>query len=308
MSKRNVVVAAFLLFFIFTFIAMLTVIYNTPVEITNLTGGNYTGNLMNDGYILEDSGFLFFINKQDNSIIRTETDNFDKKVKISNNSEGFLQLVGSRYYFLDNGALISCDIDGNYKTTVIEFAKKPWVLGDMIYYLNKEGFLCRYSNVLKSEKVFEVKPNGEFMVYLNTIYYLDSKGNIRQMNSNGNNDRLLLESNVTKLLIEGKFFFYLSDGYVYSAEMTKQSLYSTKITKATDFSVQKQYILFCNNDKVYLADLNELIDQKDDYQPQEVLNEKAFNLSTDGKNFYFYNDDNYLYRINKDGKDLIKIH
>ena len=85
-SKRiNLIVISFVSFIILVIIATSAAIYSTPTEVVSGTAGNYSANLCNGGYVIEDEGFLFFTYPDKSGIYRAETDKSEKAEKIFEN-------------------------------------------------------------------------------------------------------------------------------------------------------------------------------------------------------------------------------
>lgn len=287
---------------------MCGVILTSPLEIVKKTAGNFMGNIMNGGRVLEDEKFLFYVDDS-GRLYRAETNHTDQKpVLIAENCEGYLQVLSDEYYFLQNGNLVCCDYEGKNLRTVLENVKKPMVVGSMIYYLNDSGEIVKYSARYDSLTNLKIKPKGEFAIYYSRVYYIGDDSLIHSCAGDGSDDRIFFEEKAEKFVIDNKFLFYTYGGYVYSAVNTGEGMESTKITSADSFYtiVGDGKILYTNKDGVFFADLNDMTKQGEKYKPKKMSdNTKTFAYGDD-QYFYWFEKDGGVGRIDKEGKNEFK--
>lgn len=305
-NKTNLIAIVFIGFIILVIIAVSVVIYSTPTEVVSGTAGNYTANLANGGHILEDEGFLLYSYPDKKGIYRTETDNPKESVKISDKGDGNLQVLGSGYYFTEDNTLYRCDIDGEREQVVREYAEKPLIVGSLVFYIDENGNLMKHSMQNKTESVvISGKEVKDFVVYYKKIYFIDSKGDIRKISFNGENDEVFITANAQKLSIDGQYIFYIENGKLTSAMLKGNEILKAEITDVTEYAIFGSYTVFTDGKKTYYADVNKILSE-DGYEPTVIAETPASGISIDENNFYFYTDEG-LKRISHEGKDITDI-
>ena len=306
-SKRiNLIVISFVSFIILVIIATSAAIYSTPTEVVSGTAGNYSANLCNGGYVIEDEGFLFFTYPDKSGIYRAETDKSEKAEKISEKGEGFLQVLGSGYYFTDNNKFYRCDWAGERMQTVKDYAEKPLVVGSLLFYIDEQGRLIKYSMQNDTTTVvISDKKVKEYAVYYKKIYYIDESGNIKKVSFNGDNDELFISAKAEKLSIDGQYIFYIENGKLTSAMLKDDQILKAQITSVTEYAIYGSYAVYTDGDKTYYADVNKILSDKK-YSPKVISTSASSGISIDEEHFYYFSN-GVLNRITHDGKNKIEI-
>ncbi|MGN0114679.1 MAG: DUF5050 domain-containing protein [Acutalibacteraceae bacterium] len=267
-------------------------ILSSPVELIRNSAGNFICNIMNGGDLLEDQGYLFYI--IDGELYRSESDHPDeKRVKIADNCEGYLQVIDKTYYFQQNGNLVSCNYEGKNVKTILEKVSQPQVVGSVVYYINDSGELYKYSMRYDRVTALGLKPEGKIAVYYNRIYYTCNDG-ICSVSTDGSDNKTLINESADDFVIDGKYIFYSKGGAIYSAIKGDDGEFkTTKMTEGGDFFVNlnASMIAYSNKDGAFLADMNSLTkDEK--YKPTKL-----------GDSGTIYGDENYFYLL-QSGKPL----
>ena len=309
-KKLNVIAISFIAFVILIIIALSAVIYSTPVEVVSGTAGNYTANLANGGYVIEDEGFLFYTLPDEKGIYRAETDNSAKSEKISDKGDGFLQVSGNTYYFIDDNMLCSSNWSGENFKIIRDYAEKPLVVGSLIFYLDESGNLKKYSMQTGEESVIisaskDVKPVKEFADYYKKIYYIDNEGNIKKISFDGDDDKIFITADAEKLSVDGQFLFYIEKGKLFSAMIKDNEILKAEITEVSEYAVFGSYIVYTDGKKTYYAEANMLFSDSN-YKPKIICESAAKGISIDDENFYFFTEKG-LERISHDGSTIVKI-
>lgn len=309
-SKKVAVLAAVLIaFIVLSSVAVCVVIYQTPAEVVSNTAGNYTVNLANGGYTVEDSGYLFFTKPDEKGIYRVKTENIENAEKISDSGDGFLQNIKNSYYYVNDNKLCVCDWNGEREVVLLEYAEKPMVVGSLIFYLNEEKQLCKYSLQNETTKVIlNSEKADEFLIYSRKIYYTD-ENSIRKIGFNGNDDELFIktENKVSKLSLDGQYIFYLDGKKLYSAMLSDNKILKAEIINTDEYAIFGEYIIYKDKNKVYQSDINKLLNNDKDNKPKEIFNGEAKAFSIDENYFYFFDSENNLYRTDHEGKKTTRI-
>lgn len=305
-KKTNLIVISFVLFIALVIVATSAAIYSTPTEVVAGTAGNYSANLCNGGYIIEDEGFLFFTYPDRPGIYRTETDKPKEIKNISEKGDGFLQVLGSGYYYTDNNTLYRCDWEGKRVQEVKKYAKRPLVVGSLLFYIDEQGRLIKYSMQNKTTSVvISDRKVKEYAVYYKKVYYIDETGNIRKTSFSGENDEVFIKAKAEKLSIDGQYIFYIENGKLTSAMLKDNQILKSQITEVTEYAIYGSYVVFTDGEKTYYADINKILSDKK-YTPKTISNTVSSGISIDDNNFYFFTN-GVLNRISHDGKDKVEI-
>ena len=303
-KKVNLLAATLVVFVAVVIIALTIGIYSTPTEVVSSTAGNYTANLNNGGYVLEDEGFLFYSYPNQKGIYRVETEKKQGSVKIAQKGDGFLQVLGSGYYYTDNNTLYRITLEGKKEQVVREYASRPLIVGSLVFYLDEQGNLKKHSMQNKTESiVINAKQKGkikEFVVYYKKIYYIDESGCIRKISFDGKKDELFITAKAKKLSLDGQYLFYIENGKLISAMLKDKEIIKAEITQVDEYAIFGSYIVYTQNDKTYHADVNKILSYEK-YKPKVVEKEKVKGISIDENNFYYFAN-NQLTQLSHDGK------
>lgn len=307
-KNTNKIAIIFVAFLLIVAIGFSVAIYNTPSEVVGGTAGNFTINLTNGGNVLEDDGFLFYTLPGQKGLYRAEDTDIRNSKKLTENGDGFLQVIDNTYFFTDGDKIIGCDWDGNRQKVLVDYAKRPLVVGSLIFYLDKDGALQKYSMQNENSTVVIDKTKGvkEFLVYYKRIYYIDKSGNIRKTNFDNSDDKLFISAKAEKLSIDGQYIFYIENGYVYSAMLKDKELLKAKIVKADNYAVYGSLITYNSDNEVKYGNINNII--KDEKSAKTIYKGNGIGISIDEDYFYFFNSENKLMRFTHEGKDIVELN
>ena len=295
MQKKNIAAIVLVVFcaavILLTSIKILTI----PTDASSLASGNYSGALINGGTVLDDEGLLFY--STGNGVYRT-TPSGGKGEKISETGGKYLQAFGAEYCYLDGDDLIACNFLGENKRTVLSNVRQPHIVGGIVYFLDSENRIMRYS--VRYDKYYEVvntdNPDCRFDVYFNRVYYTAKDGTLHTVRSNGKEDTVMVDGyNITRFMITGQYVFYLDDGYVCSAQRLSDSdkMHIIPIVEADNFTVMDERIVYCVDNKVYYGELNSLANEVKDYEPY-LLTEDFSEVMCGEDCFFFFDKDGVL--------------
>ncbi len=304
-KKTQIFATVFVAFVVVFALAVCFIIYSTPEEVVSGTAGNYSINISNGGYLVEDEGFLFFTKPQEKGIWRTDTQKNNGAKRIHKKGDGFLQNIKNTYYYIDNNKLISCNWDGENEKVILNYVKKPLVVGSLIFYIDENENLCKYSSITeKITVVLKDKNIKEFLVYYRRIYYVDGTGNICKVAFDGNNNEVFIKANenASKLSIDGQYIFYLDGTKLYSVMLSGKQLIKANIVNAKEYAVFGEYLVYSNQKGIYHCNINKLIQKEKGYKAKRIAKGEVKAISIDDEHFYFFDKDDNLFRINHNGK------
>ena len=307
MKNRPLVLAiSFVLFIAVISAYTCGIILNSPVEITSATAGNFVCNIMNGGNVLEDEGYLFFANPTDRTLFRAESDHTEvAPVKIADNCDGYLQVVGNTYYYLSGKSFVSCDYNGKNQKTVLENVNQPQICGNTIFYINNEGSLCKYSSKYNKSTDLKVKPEGKYIIYYNKLYF-PYKNGIYTVLTDGSEFTQFFDKPASMFTIDDKHLFYLSDKTVYSAKLTDSGMKSTSFTDNTEgyaVIIGSGTMITSSNGEIYFTDLNKS-SESENYKPKQ-FGKCDYNGVFCDENYFYWFSDNKLIRIDSNGTNKI---
>lgn len=271
-------------------------IFQSPPRVSTTTAGNYSANLMQGGRVLEQDDYLFYTPLQDGGVFRVNIGDFSNPVQIASTGGGNLQYEQGSYFFSEQDALILTDVDGDSRQTVLDYAKNPLVVGDRVYYINREGFLARYSKWDQNNKVFEIQPAGQVVVYASNIYYIAQDGYIHRAAFYGSEDRVFIQRKAESFLIDGSYIFFLSEGKAYSATMDAENMLVVELVAADRFLVNAGYIIFNNEQGCWWGYLNNLVNSEDHQLPQ-VSDQQAACFQMGEDCFYIFMQDGTILKL-----------
>ena len=295
MQKKSIAAIVLVVFcaavILLTSIKILTI----PTDASSLASGNYSGALINGGAVLDDEGLLFY--STGDGVYRT-TPSGGKGEKISETGGEYIQAFGAEYCYLDGDDLIVCNFLGENKRTVLTNVRQPHVVGGIVYFLDSEDRIMRYS--VRYDKYYEVvdtdNPDCRFDVYFNRVYYTAKAGTLHTVRSNGKDDTVMVDGdNITRFMITGQYVFYLDDGYVCSAQRLSDSekMHIIPIVEADTFTIIDERIVYCVDNKVYYGELNSLANQVEDYKPY-LLTENYSEVMCGEDCFFFFDKEGTL--------------
>ncbi len=297
MNKKTtkIIVATFCAFVVLVSVMFWGVISNSPEMSSMSTAGNYPGTFSNGGHILDDEGFLYFINPQ-GGLYRTVSRDFDNPVLIDSDAKDYLQISGNRYYYLTNkGEAVSIKMNGSDKTVLLKDARNLQVAGSSIYYINNNNEVCRADVTGENATSLGVKTKGNLMYYLRKLYYIGEDNKIWTIEIDGANPQVYIDKQVESFFVDGSYLFYKSSGVVYSYRNTYE-----KILKAEKFMIKNNYILYQNEGAIYVADMDKLDVKK--YSPKKIAEGEYSGFGIDSENFYCFDEEGNLYRVSYKGK------
>ncbi len=268
------------------------IIYNSPARTISTTGGNYTANLMNDGKLLKDNEYMYYSNGDGVWCIKEDD---TEKEQISKTGGSFLQTDAGGYFWTDNDKLIGSTIFGQNQKVILDYAKEPYIVGDRIYYLDRDGYLNKYMSWNGEIRKINIKPAGQFIVYAAQIYYVASDGYIHRCALDGSEDSQIKDLRAEKFSIDGQLIYALNDGKISIASISGENTDVKMLCKADMFAVNNGWVVYNANGKCWLGEINRLFTEEG-YKPEQLLDHNADNIQIAPDNFYVF-DGKAIHRL-----------
>ena len=307
MSKKvNLIAISFVLVLVLIAGILLAGVLSSKSEVVSGTAGNFPINLANGGYVVEDGGYVFYTIPGEKGLYRVEREKPQTAEKINENADAFLQTVSGSYYYLCDDILYECDWGGQNEKKVITSVRKPLVVGSLIFYMDKQGNVCKYSTQNKTTSIVIGKNMGvqEFVVYYKKLFYTDKLGNIRRISFTGKGDELFIKTKASRLSISGKYFYYIADGKVCLSISDGEKIRSNEIVSAKEYAVLDSHILYTDGKNTYFSHINDLVNDK---KPKLILKGAALGISIDEECFYMF-DSGDFYKLDSNGEKKVKMN
>ena len=264
-------------------------IFKSPARISATTGGNYTANLMNGGHLLDDGDYIYFSVPEKDGIWCVKADGSDLE-QISKSGCGNLQTDSGNYYFTDESKLIACSLFGQNASTVLENARNPYIVGDRIYYIDENGYACKYLKWNGEKRELGIKTGGQMIVYSARIYYVGEDGYIHKCALDGTDDKVIFENKTDMFSIDGQLMYALSGGEIHMISMKGDNTDTEVLCKADAFTVNSGWVMYNADGKCLLGELTKMVTDED-YTPDCILENEADALQIGENSFYVYDGD-----------------
>ncbi|OJU09226.1 MAG: hypothetical protein BGN88_04210 [Clostridiales bacterium 43-6] len=296
-KSEKTIVISFVGFVLCLLVAIGFILSATKSDVSAITAGNYSVNLMEQGEILEDNGYILYAKPGKKGIVKRLSVNGDDQAVLSEQGNGFLQVVNNRYYFTEGVRLVSVNKNGTDRKIILDYAKFPLIKGGFVFYLDKENSLCKAKVAGGKTYRMDVKTDKVFAIYNYFVYYIGQDSRLYRLRiDNLQVTDMQINMEIDKFMMDGTHIFYLSKGAVYSQGGNVGDP-PAKLAVTDRFVVLNNHILYNGADGIYHKDLDKTEDSK------KVNDQKATCFGTDGKLIYFFDDKEILYRVNAEGKE-----
>jgi len=265
------------------------------------TYGNTSGNLTNDGAVVSDGQYLYFLNTNDGGKLYKSNLDGSSKSKISDSVCSSLNIVGDWIYYslpMEGKGLYKMKKDGSSKTLIVTSQSYGIaVVNDWIYFLDKSASDPQ-ENIL-----YKIKTDGtsktkigfgtgnsllcietqaivvnENWVYVSLLNKADNSIGLYRIKTDG--------STAQKVSSSSPRFYSIEDGWLYYGDDTYQKIYKAKVDGSSEevlytipYANYALYGINASNGYVYFSNYTES-------QPADNLG---------------------IYRMKTDGTDLVKL-
>ncbi|KEJ01045.1 hypothetical protein N494_08735 [Clostridium botulinum A2B7 92] len=230
--------------------------------------GNSSSNILNGGFIIKDSEYIYYINKESGNgkIYRNKINGAEDKL-LSSNAAEFLNIYGEYIYYVSNGNIYRIRKDGSEEKLIKEAsASYMTVCNDFIYYFDKSKLGIykvkidgtSYSSVVSGGKW---RVDSQFVISGEWIYYTnyEDKSSIYKIKIDGTGKEKLNNIPCSQMSVIGSSIYYVSNGNFYkiSIDGSNNSLiYSGNIANINGYSNNMYYIDNNDNETLYKMNLD----------------------------------------------------
>ncbi|WP_061316289.1 leucine-rich repeat domain-containing protein [Clostridium botulinum] len=230
--------------------------------------GNSSSNILNGGFIIKDSEYIYYINKESGNgrVYRNKINGAEDKL-LSSNAAEFLNIYGEYIYYVSNGNIYRIRKDGSEEKLIKEAsASYMTVCNDFIYYFDKSktGIYkvkidgTSYSSVVSGGKW---RLDSQFVISGEWIYYTnyEDKSSIYKIKIDGTGKEKLNNIPCSQMSVIGSSIYYVSNGNLYkiSIDGSNNSLvYSGNVANINVYSNHIYYIDNNDNETLYKMNLD----------------------------------------------------
>ncbi|WP_434296575.1 leucine-rich repeat domain-containing protein [Clostridium sporogenes] len=230
--------------------------------------GNSSSNILNGGFIIRDSEYIYYINRENGSgkIYRNKINGAEDRLLSSNTAE-YLNVYGEYIYYVSNGNIYRIRKDGSEEKLIREAsASYMTVCNDFIYYFDKSKLGIykvkidgtSYSSVVSGGKW---RVDSQFVISGEWIYYTnyEDKSSIYKIKIDGTGKEKLNNIPCSQMSVIGSSIYYVSSGNLYkiSIDGSNNSLiYSGNIANINGYSNHIYYIDNNDNETLYKMSLD----------------------------------------------------
>ncbi|WP_434303012.1 leucine-rich repeat domain-containing protein [Clostridium botulinum] len=230
--------------------------------------GNSSSNILNGGFIIRDSEYIYYINRENGSgkIYRNKINGAEDRLLSSNTAE-YLNVYGEYIYYVSNGSIYRIRKDGSEEKLIKEAsASYMTVCNDFIYYFDKSKLGIykvkidgtSYSSVVSGGKW---RLDSQFIISGEWIYYTnyEDKSSIYKIKIDGTGKEKLNNIPCSQMSVIGSSIYYVSSGNLYkiSIDGSNNSLiYSGNIANINGYSNHIYYIDNNDNETLYKMSLD----------------------------------------------------
>ncbi|NFQ73566.1 DUF5050 domain-containing protein [Clostridium botulinum] len=230
--------------------------------------GNSSSNILNGGFIIRDSEYIYYINRENGSgkIYRNKINGAEDRLLSSNTAE-YLNVYGEYIYYVSNGNIYRIRKDGSEEKLIREAsASYMTVCNDFIYHFDKSKLGIykvkidgtSYSSVVSGGKW---RVDSQFVISGEWIYYTnyEDKSSIYKIKIDGTGKEKLNNIPCSQMSVIGSSIYYVSNGNLYkiSIDGSNNSLiYSGNIANINGYGNHIYYIDNNDNETMYKMNLD----------------------------------------------------
>ena len=233
--------------------------------------------------------------------IRMNGKNIDIKVADSGSK---IQNYGDGIIYMSDGNIISCDMTGADKQTVIKNVGDYFLSGNWIFYTEKGSHDLKKIRITdKKQFNLGIKVNGQFAVRGNTLIFIGDKNYLYSARTDGSNLSAFLGKRVDSFMFYGNYIYFLQDGKIWST-VTHNTASMYSYCEADSFTVYNDTLYYISEGALYSRDLT---DQNAKAIKIEIKGENPTEIYVSKNHIYYYLADGSLYRCDQYGAGAEKL-
>ena len=292
LKKSRIIAVVFSLIMAVAILTSGYLIFHSPARLSATTGGNYTANLMNGGTLLDDGDYIYYSHPSVSGVWCVKSDGTENE-QISKNGFGNIQTDSGSYFYNENGNLVCTASFGQNPQVLVEGAKNAYVVGDRVYYINNEGYVCKYMSWNGETRQTNIKPAGQMIVYSAKIFYIADDGFIHRCSLDGSDDKVIKDAKAEKFAIDGKLMYVQVDNEVRIISIADENTDVVTLCKADMFTVNNGWIVYNADGKCMLGNLNKMLSDES-YTPEVILETPAISLQIGDNGFFIFTEEKLM--------------
>ena len=233
--------------------------------------------------------------------IRMNGKNIDIKIADSGSK---MQSYDDGIIYMDENELITCDMTGANKQTVIKNVGEYFLSGNWIFYTEKGSRDLKKIRIT-DKKSFDlgIKVNGQFTVRGNTLLFIGDKNYLYSARTDGSNLTAFLGKRVDFFMFYGNYIYFLQDGKIWST-VTHNTASMYSYWEADSFTIYDDTMYYISEGILYSRDLT---DTEAKPVKIETKGENPTEIYVSKKHLYYYLADGTLYRCDHFGAGAEKM-
>ncbi|MBQ5885581.1 MAG: DUF5050 domain-containing protein [Clostridia bacterium] len=233
--------------------------------------------------------------------IRMNGKNIDIKIADSGSK---MQSYDDGIIYMDENELITCDMTGANKQTVIKNVGEYFLSGNWIFYTEKGSRDLKKIRIT-DKKSFDlgIKVNGQFTVRGNTLLFIGDKNYLYSARTDGSNLTAFLGKRVDFFMFYGNYIYFLQDGKIWST-VTHNTASMYSYCEADSFTIYDDTLYYISEGTMYSRDLTET---EAPAVKIETKGENPTEIYVSEKHLYYYLADGTLYRCDHFGAGAEKM-
>ena len=264
----------------------------SPDDVPMTAPYNRGGNLINGGRIANGDGILFFCRPDDDGIYSF----FGETItRVGEGGSGPSFATAEGYVYTEGDDLVQILYNGSAKLKLLENADQPLIIGRWMYYL-QDGQLTKQR--MDDGKTFSLGlyPAGNYYISARRIFYIGQDGKLWTALTDGAENRLFADAQMTDFIIQGSYIYYRDPDGVLCWFNTANPAAVTRLEKVDQYNCTSSYLVYEVSGKLYAMAFSD--------QTTEQIDEGFIqNLSCDGEFIYYFDGNSDFVRIRPDGSE-----
>lgn len=236
--------------------------------------GNTSGNLLNQGELVQDSGWIYFSNPSpsESGIFKTNLQG-NSKSRLSSNVAFSMNIKDNWIYYInfnDNSYIYKISSDGSKRQCILkEKAHELVMMGDWLFLVNANDNDKLYRCNLKGNQLTKLNddpssrlnPHGEWIYYLTGHGDYPVTGPVYRVKNNGTDRQIFLQEDITRMLSDSSYLYYIRsdpEKYLYRISLDQpDSSRQLSDSSMAFFNLRSQHLYFTsfNSGYIYRLDL-----------------------------------------------------
>jgi outer membrane protein assembly factor BamB len=280
--------------------------------------GNTPGNIVNDGKIAQNDGWIYYRNQADHgSLYRIKIDGTGRQ-KLSDDAPNFINVVGDWvfYFNFDDRKVYKIDVNGRNREVVIEGLVSSVFVSDGLIYYRYDNLIYKLDIESNQKAQLNEDECGNIFVIDGWIYYNAFSGGLYKMRIDGTEKIKLTDNRCGPVfIVEDDWIYYVNrndNDYIYRMR-TDGTEYTLFISDRAEYiNAAEGWVFYTNLDDdetIYRI-------RTDGTERERLNNDESYGIHVIGNWIYYVKwntrswrmfEENEIYRMRFDGSELERV-